>query len=565
MTTQPFIVQNDWSILVDTRAPSYEEARRALARFAELERAPESFHVYRITPLSLWNAVAGGLPTDAVLDTLSRYSRQTLPPALVVELAESLRRYGLLKLVARDQSLLLECSDPALLRRLCADPEVAALADYLGDTVAIVNPDARGRLKQLLTRLGYPPEDRVGYAAVTALPIALRFPSQRGLPWAVRSYQGAAASAFYDGGSAHGGSGVVILPCGAGKTIVGLQAMVLASTRTLIVCPSTVAVRQWISEILDKTTLTTADVGEYSGERKEIRAVTVATYQTLTYRPAAVNRATGEIPAFPHLQLLEKEPWGLLIYDEVHLLPAPIFRATAALQAIRRLGLTATLVREDGRERDVFALIGPKKYDLPWQDLEQGGYIATAQCTEIRVPLDQERRQAAALADTNAAAYRVAAENPAKNEVLLRLLDHHRGDRVLVIGQYLDQLTTIANRLNAPLLTGRTPHAEREQRYQAFRQGDIPVLVVSKVANFAIDLPDANVAIQVSGTFGSRQEEAQRLGRILRPKSDGRAAHFYSLVTAQSRDQDYAARRQLFLSEQGYRYRVVDAASLTLP
>ena len=552
----PLIVQSDFSVLADIHAPDYETVRPLLARFAELERSPEHIHFYKISPLSLWNAAAAGLTLEEIVDVLGRYSRFTLPPNVVTDIAEYIGRYGKLVLDGDDTLLRLHCEDADLLARIAADERVAALlGPRHGDGSYEITPGARGELKQILVELGYPPHDIAGYVDGTPLEITIRASSSFGL----RPYQQEAVNAFYMGGSVRGGSGVIVLPCGSGKTVVGLGVIEAARTQTLILCPNTVAIRQWIAELIDKTTLRPEDVGEYSAERKEIRPVTLATYQILTYRPFAVDQETGEVGEFPHMRLLKQENWGLLIYDEVHLLPAPVFRATAELQARRRLGLTATLVREDGRERDVFSLIGPKKYDLPWHDLEAGGFIAPAECVEVRVGMDAERRMSAALAENRQDAYRIAAENPRKIDVLLALVDQHRQDHVLVIGQYLDQLHVVAKQLDAPLLTGKTPTAERERLYGSFRRGEIGVLVVSKIANFAIDLPDADVAIQISGTFGSRQEEAQRLGRILRPKADGRPAHFYTIVTRDSRDQEFAAKRQLFLAEQGYRYTIRDA------
>lgn len=558
----PLIVQSDWTVLADTHATDYEQVRPLLAQFAELERSPEHIHFYRLTPLSLWNAAAAGQTLENILDTLSRYSRFALPANLVTDIAEYLRRYGLLRLTSEDGQLVLRSQDQALLDRILADERCQALLGERIDYGVVVQTGARGELKQVLTELGYPPEDLAGYATGAALSLDLRTTTTLGTTFELRPYQHEAIATFYADGSERGGSGVVVLPCGAGKTVVGLGVIAAAQTNTLILCPNTVALRQWIAELLDKTTLTSAEVGEYSSDRKEIKPITVATYQILTYRPFAVDTQTGEVGQFPHMQLFRERNWGLLIYDEVHLLPAPVFRATAELQAKRRLGLTATLIREDGRQRDVFALIGPKKYDLPWHDLEQGGFIAPAECIEVRVPMDDDRRMEAALAENGQESYRIAAENPAKLAVMHALVDQHRNDHVLVIGQYIKQLEAIAKRIEAPLLTGKTPNAERERLYAQFKSGELRLLVVSKVANFAIDLPDADVAIQVSGTFGSRQEEAQRLGRILRPKSDGRAARFYTLVTSESRDQDFASKRQLFLAEQGYHYTIVDAAEV---
>ncbi|MDP9316420.1 MAG: DEAD/DEAH box helicase [Chloroflexota bacterium] len=559
----PLIVQSDFSILADIHTPEYETVRPQLARFAELERSPEHIHFYRITPLSLWNAAAAGMRVEEILDVLSRYSRFELPSTLVRDVVAYVQRYGQLQLIMQDDRLLLQSADSALLERVCADERCRPfLLERLTSNTALVELGARGALKHALVELGYPPEDLAGYKAGAPLQVDLRTITLKGSAFELRHYQREAIDAFYMDGSLQGGSGVVVLPCGAGKTVVGIGALHTAQTHTLILTPSTIAARQWIGEILDKTALTAADVGEYSSERKELKPVTVATYQILTYRPMAVNQLTGEIGDFPHMRVFNERDWGLLIYDEVHLLPAPVFRATAELQARRRLGLTATLVREDGRERDVFSLIGPKKYDMPWRDLEQGGWIAQAECIEIRVDMDDDRRMAAALAENRQDAYRIAAENPAKLPVLHSLVQRHRQDHVLVIGQYIEQLETVAKRLEAPLLTGKTPTAERERLYAAFRRGTVPLLVVSKIANFAVDLPDADVAIQISGTFGSRQEEAQRLGRILRPKADGRAARFYTMVTRDSRDQEFSAKRQLFLAEQGYRYSIMDAHEL---
>jgi DNA excision repair protein ERCC-3 len=558
-TVAPLIVQSDFSILADIHAPDYEHVRPILARFAELERSPEHIHFYKITPLSLWNAAAAGMSLEEIIDVLGRYSRFTLPSNVVTDIADYFGRYGKLVIEQAGEQLLLRSDDGALLRQVAADKRVARLLGERRGNAFVVEAGLRGDLKQALVELGYPPHDLAGYVAGTHLPIELRPRSLAGRDFELRPYQAEAVDAFYANGSAEGGSGVIVLPCGAGKTIVGLGVIGAARAHTLILCPNTVAVRQWITELLDKTTLQPEDIGEYTADRKEIRPITITTYQILTYRPFTVDTTTGEVGEFPHMQLLRQENWGLLIYDEVHLLPAPVFRATAELQARRRLGLTATLIREDGRERDVFSLIGPKKYDLPWRDLEHNGFIAQAECIEVRVDMDPDRRMEAALAESRQDAYRIAAENPHKLEVLHALAQRHRHAHVLVIGQYINQLEAVARRLEAPLLTGKTPTAERQRLYDAFKRGEIPLLIVSKIANFAIDLPDADVAIQISGTFGSRQEEAQRLGRILRPKSDGRAARFYTIVTRDSRDQEFAAKRQLFLAEQGYRYSITDA------
>jgi DNA excision repair protein ERCC-3 len=549
--TNPLIVQSDKTVLLEVNNPRYEEARDALARFAELEKSPEHIHTYRITPLSLWNAAAAGMDAAAIIAALETYGKYDLAGNVRADVADYVSRYGRVKLIKVENELRLVSDDAALLTEIVHHKRLAPLIKgrYL-DGSLIVDPAQRGPVKQALVQFGFPAEDLAGYVSGAALEIKLR---EQGFyteaPFALRHYQQEAADIFYAAGSARGGSGVIVLPCGAGKTMVGLGIMAALQCHTLILTPSIVAARQWIREIVDKTGVPEEQIGEYSGERKEIRPITVTTYQVLTYRP---NRTAD----FPHFALFNDHDWGLIVYDEVHLLPAPVFRVTADIQARRRLGLTATLVREDGHETDVFSLIGPKKYDVPWKDLEQQGWIATAECHELRLRLVEERRLEYAIAEDREK-YRIAAENPAKLPAIDDLVAKHREDQVLVIGQYLDQLDEVAARLQAPLITGKTPTIDRERLYDAFRNGEIRLLVVSKVANFAIDLPDANVAIQISGTFGSRQDEAQRLGRILRPKADGLLAHFYSLVTRDTRDQEFAANRQLFLTEQGYRYEIL--------
>ncbi len=547
---KPLIIQSDKTVLLEVQSDLYEEARDALARFAELEKSPEYLHTYRITPLSLWNAAAAGLTADEIVAALERYSKYDLPANVRADIFEQVSRYGRVRLVRAGDDLALVSDDAALIAEIARHKALAPQIKAQPDAHTLLADLAhRGRLKQGLVLLGYPAQDEAGYAEGRPLPMSLRNPAASGEPFVMRRYQTEAAQVFHAGGAASGGSGVIVLPCGAGKTMVGMGVMAELQAATLILCPSTVAARQWIAELLDKTTLTPDQIGEYSGLEKEIRPVTVATYQIVTYRP----RRTG---GFPHFGIFDREAWGLIIYDEVHLLPAPMFRITADLQARRRLGLTATLVREDGHEKDVFSLIGPKKYDVPWKVLEKQGWIATAECHEIRLPLEDDARMEYALTDDREK-YRFAAENPAKLRILDLLLKKHRHDNVLVIGQYIDQLEKIAERYQAPLITGETKVAERERLYGQFREGEISLLIVSKVANFALDLPDANVAIQVSGTFGSRQEEAQRLGRILRPKRNGLLAHFYTLVSRDTRDQDFAANRQLFLTEQGYHYDIL--------
>jgi DNA excision repair protein ERCC-3 len=551
------IVQSDRTILLEVDHPLYAEARDALAQFAELEKSPEHIHTYRLTPLSLWNAAASGLDAARVLALLDQFTKYDLPPNIVTDIREYIGRYGRLKLTRDGQHLALISEDIALITEVSRQKRMQAfIVEQRDANTLIVDPARRGHIKQALVAIGFPAEDLAGYTDGEGLAFARRETARSGEPFQLRPYQEDAVAAFHAGGGVSGGSGVVVLPCGAGKTVVGIGAMAAVQRSTLILTPNTVAVRQWKSELLDKTTLTADQVGEYTGERKDIRPVTVTTYQMLTYRPS-------EDGDFPHFGLMTEHNWGLIIYDEVHLLPAPIFRITAEIQARRRLGLTATLVREDEREADVFGLIGPKRFDVPWRELERQGWIATAECYEIRVALEPEERLIYAVSEEREK-YRMAAENPVKMRVVDELIRRHAEDQVLVIGQYLDQLKYLAEMLDAPLLTGRTTNIQREKLYDQFRQGALKRLVVSKVANFAIDLPDANVAIQVSGTFGSRQEEAQRLGRLLRPKSDGRPAHFYTIVTRDTRDQEFSANRQLFLTEQGYRYTIEDAETAGL-
>ncbi len=545
MTNGPLIVQSDKTLLLEVDHPDAEEARRAVAPFAELERAPEHVHTYRVTPLGLWNARAAGHDAEQVVDALVRHSRYPVPHALLVDVADTMDRYGRLTLAldGPDGRLVLRTTDRAVLTEILRHKKIRPLlGDRIdADTVA-VHPSERGHLKQELLKVGWPAEDLAGYVNGEAHPIAL---DEQG--WTLRPYQQQAVNGFWDGGS-----GVVVLPCGAGKTLVGAGAMAKSGTTTLILVTNTVAARQWRDELIARTSLTEDEIGEYSGSRKEIRPVTIATYQVLTLKRKGI---------YPHLDLLDARDWGLILYDEVHLLPAPIFRMTADLQARRRLGLTATLVREDGRESDVFSLIGPKRFDAPWKDIEAQGYIAPADCVEVRVTLSDAMRMAYAVAEQQER-YRFASCAAAKDLVVQELVTRHTGEQTLVIGQYLDQLETLARRLDAPLITGATTVAARRKLFGEFRDGTVSLLVVSKVANFSIDLPEASVAIQVSGTFGSRQEEAQRLGRVLRPKADGRTAHFYSIVARDTVDADFAAHRQRFLAEQGYGYRIIDADDL---
>jgi DNA excision repair protein ERCC-3 len=548
----PLIVQRDRTLLLEVRHPLFDEVRDRLASFAELVKSPEYIHTYRLTPLSLWNAAASGVTVEEVTDVLTRYSKFELPSSLMDQVRDWMSRYGKIQLRRAGNDLTLGCRDRSLWKTLIQMPEVRELGlNTLDETTAVIDPAWRGKVKQLFLRMGYPVEDIAGYSEGNSLEVALRDRCRSGEPLTLRSYQRDAADAFYRSGSVYGGNGVLVLPCGAGKTIVGLAAMARVKRETLILTPNTTSVRQWVREILDKTDLPETCVGQYTGEKKQVAPVTVATYQILTHR-------SDQHAPFTHMRLFEERDWGLIIYDEVHLLPAPVFRATADLQAKRRLGLTATLIREDGREEDVFSLIGPKKYDVPWKVLEAKGWIAEAVCTEIRTPMPSTIRQQYACAQKRHR-YRIAAENPNKVVVLRAILRRHVDEPVLIIGQYLGQLEEIARELSVPLITGRLAQKERDRLYERFRQGKIPVLVVSKVANFAIDLPDAGVAVQVSGSFGSRQEEAQRLGRILRPKQGKNQAHFYHIVSRDTVDQEMAMHRQLFLVEQGYRYTIRDA------
>jgi DNA excision repair protein ERCC-3 len=547
VTDGPLIVQSDKTLLLEVDHGDAQACRMAIAPFAELERSPEHVHTYRLTPLGLWNARAAGHDAESVVDALLRFSRYPVPHALLVDVAETMDRYGRLQLVNEPvHGLVLRASDRAVLIEVAKSKKLAGMlgAHIDADTMA-VHPSERGRLKQALLKLGWPAEDLAGYVDGEAHEIAL---DENG--WALRTYQQQAVEQFWAGGS-----GVVVLPCGAGKTLVGAAAMAQADATTLILVTNTVAGRQWKRELVARTSLTEAEVGEYSGERKEIRPVTIATYQVLTTKRGGT---------YPHLDLFGARDWGLVIYDEVHLLPAPIFRFTADLQARRRLGLTATLVREDGREGDVFSLIGPKRYDAPWKDIESQGWIAPAECVEVRVTLTDAERMSYATSEPEER-YRVAATARTKLPVVRKLVERHQGDQTLVIGAYIDQLHELGTFLDAPIVQGSTTNKERERLFDAFRAGVISTLVISKVGNFSIDLPEAAVAIQVSGTFGSRQEEAQRLGRVLRPKSDGRQAHFYTVVSRDTIDTEYAAHRQRFLAEQGYAYTIIDADDVLGP
>jgi len=541
MSEGPLIVQSDKTLLLDIDHPMSTECRRAIAPFAELERSPEHIHTYRLTNLGLWNARAAGHDAELVIDTLIKYSRYAVPHSLLVDVAETMSRYGRLRLEADPvHGLILITTDVGVLEEVIRAKKIAPLLGVRIDPETIaVHPSQRGAIKQSLLRLGWPAEDFAGYVDGQAHEINLKQND-----WKIRPYQELAAEGFW-----HGGSGVVVLPCGAGKTIVGAAAMAHAKATTLILVTNTVAARQWRDELLRRTTLNEDEIGEYSGAKKEIRPVTIATYQVMTKKKNGV---------YAHLDLFDTHDWGLIIYDEVHLLPAPIFRFTADIQSRRRLGLTATLVREDGMEGEVFSLIGPKRFDVPWKEIEAQGYIAPAECIEVRVNLTEAERLSYATAEPEER-YRYCATTRTKRDVVAELVSLHAGEQILVIGQYIDQLDDLSETLGVPVIKGETPIKERERLFSAFRTGEITCLVVSKVANFSIDLPEATIAIQVSGAFGSRQEEAQRLGRIVRPKADGRGAKFYSVVSRDTIDQDFAQNRQRFLAEQGYSYRIIDA------
>jgi DNA excision repair protein ERCC-3 len=545
----PLIVQSDRTLLLEVAHPAFEQVRDELARFAELVKSPEHIHTYRITPLSLWNASASGVSCDQMVETLNTWSKYPVPQNLLQEIEDHGTRYGKLRLVAKGDRLALEMDDRGLFWELENQKSLQGLLaePYPDEKGIFLNSGMRGEVKLQLIRLGHPVQDMAGYKPGDPLPFELA-PAlkQSGKPFGLRAYQKAAVDVFHAGGGPDGGAGVLVLPCGAGKTVIGIGCMERLQTHTLVLTTNGTAVKQWKQELLDKTTLTDDQVGLYTGDTKEIKPVTIATYQILTYRKSKAG-------PFEHFKLFEAANWGLVVYDEVHMLPAPVFRAVAELQAKRRLGLTATLVREDGKEEDVFSLIGPKRVDVPWKMLEKDGFIATAHCLEIRVPLPTVERMEYAVADQRQR-FRIASENSMKLVLVDELLAGHPTDNILIIGQYLEQLRILGERLGAPVLTGQTPEKEREVLYRQFREGQLRVLIVSKVANFAIDLPDASVAIQVSGTFGSRQEEAQRLGRILRPKDERNVSYFYSLISRDTTEQEFARNRQLFLTEQGYRY-----------
>lgn len=543
----PVVVQSDYSLLLDIHHPDSEKARIILAPFCELHKSPEHIHTYRITPISLWNAASAGLSTEEILENLTSVSRYEIPDNVRVYIIETTSRFGKLLLLPTNDPmrLRLEITDPYIQREIEANKKIMPLIILYNDEM-LVDLINRGLIKQELIKIGFPVKDMAPLKEGAPLPIELRKETLQGRSLQVRDYQKEATDIFYANNQKGSGYGVIVLPCGAGKTVVGMAIMERYQTNTLILTTNVSAVHQWRDELFDKTKLTKNEVGEYTGDCKEIKPVTIATYQILTWR-------ADKEKEFPHFGLFSAADWGLIIYDEVHLLPAPVFRITAELQAIRRLGLTATLIREDGKETDVFSLVGPKRYDVPWKQLEAKGWIAEAVCREIRIDLPDELKIEYAIADKRLK-YRIASENPEKIRITKELIANHPDELILVIGQYLDQLQQLAKELDAPIITGKTPNGEREKIYGAFKSGEIKLIVVSKVANFAIDLPDASVAIQVSGTFGSRQEEAQRLGRILRPKKRG--STFYTIITRYTVEEEFGANRQKFLAEQGYKYEI---------
>jgi DNA excision repair protein ERCC-3 len=543
----PLIIQSDSTLLLDVHNNNFSSARNDIAPFAELEKSPEHIHTYRISPLSLWNAASAGLGADQIITILEKWSRFEIPDNILFSIKDVISRFGKLVLQETDDKnkLKLIIYDKMILAELSS---IEKLKKYLlpiqeGFSVNLVD---RGTVKLELIKLGYPVKDEAPLIDGDPLAVDLRAATRSGFDLTIRDYQIESAETFCGNGKAGSGFGVIVLPCGAGKTVVGMKVMEILKTNTLILTTNVAAVHQWIEELKDKTHISEDEIGEYTGDRKVIRPVTVATYQILTWRPDSESD-------FPHFSIFRKKNWGLIIYDEVHLLPAPVFRVTAEIQSMRRLGLTATLVREDGRQEDVFSLVGPKRYDVPWKELEAKGWIAEANCYEIRIDLPESLKIEYAVAEKRKK-FRIASENYEKVGIVKQLIKNHREDSILVIGQYIEQLKILAKALSSPLITGKTPNPERERIYNAFRAGEERVIVVSKVANFAIDLPDASVAIQVSGTFGSRQEEAQRLGRVLRPKE--RNSYFYSLVSRHTTEEEFALNRQKFLTEQGYKYHI---------
>ncbi|QTQ10863.1 DEAD/DEAH box helicase [Treponema parvum] len=567
----PLIIQSDRTLLLDVHAPRAQECRNALIPFAELERSPEHLHTYRLTPLSLWNASSAGFTPDDAVKVLRDFARYDVPQVVEAWIKETAGRFGKLHLISAPEDVYSEdesSSGGKLLKKeylyLVTDSapvykEIlnnASLKKYLAPHTSSSFPHSygflleltdRGTVKQNLLQAGWPVKDDVPLKDGEALDISLRKTTLSGKELVIRDYQKESAEALVGDKGPGTGFGTIVLPCGSGKTVIGMYIMEMLKTCTLIVTTNISAVHQWMDELIDKTNLTERQIAEYTGSKKDIKPVTIATYQILTWRPEKDG-------PYPHFSIFRERPWGLIIYDEVHMLPAPVFRVVAELQAVRRVGLTATLVREDGCEGHVFSLVGPKRYDVPWKELEYSGWIAAAECVEVRINLDESKEIEYAVSDVRKK-HRIAGENPQKVNIVQQIISGHPEDKILVIGQYIDQLERLSEVLGAPIITGKTPVEERDRLYADFRKNKIRVMVVSKVANFAIDLPDASLAIQVSGTFGSRQEEAQRLGRILRPKN--KTARFFTLITRNTVEEDFGANRQKFLAEQGYSYRII--------
>ncbi len=569
----PVIVQADGKVLVEANHKKYEQAREFLTQFAELESSPNALHTYQITNISLWNAASANLSSVEIVLGLNKISKYPIPKEVEELITDTIDRYGLVKLLPNPdnpQEIKVAFESAYIQRLFTSEPLVQDLLIKRGrrkDMTYSISIANRGIFKQQCLLADWPVEDLAGFKPGTALSISLRDRIKNtDIVFEPRSYQWEAAKRWYQDGKSTGGCGVVVLACGGGKTIVGITAMSLVQRKTLILATNQASVNQWIQEIISKTNLTSRDVGSYTSDSRDLRPVTVSTYQMVSHKKSKDD-------GFENLDIFDKEDWGLIIYDEVHLLPAPVFGATANLQAMRRLGLTATLVREDGKENDVFTLVGPKRYELPWQDLQKLGFIASISCVEIHVEMSKELRRTYREAKEKDKSM-LASNNPAKLDAVRYLLKKHRQDNVLIIGTYLEQLDIMSAELQLPVITGKTPNHLREKLFAQFRSGKIKTLIVSKVANFSIDLPDANVAIQLSGTFGSRQEEAQRLGRILRPKNLKRKgknnnvnienkAYFYTLVTKDSKEQTFALNRQKFLAGQGYRYQLEDFSSLS--
>lgn len=591
--TNPLIVQSDRSILMDVHAPLADECRNELIPFAELERSPEHLHTYRLTPLSLWNSTSAGFTYQDAINVLRKYSRFDVPQSVEVWIEETAGRFGKLRMIpapdeiveiekkaghfaddvvvinpgtqseekadekkkkkntGKEEFLLLVAETKAIYKQIDANVQLRKfLTPCQVENAFILLLTDRGTIKQKLIELGWPVKDEVPLVDGEPLEINLRQTTLCGNPLNIRNYQIEAAKSIVGDKGPGTGFGTIVLPCGAGKTIVGMTILSMLKTSTLIITTNITSVHQWIDELVDKTDIPRDMIAEYTGESKTIKPITVATYQILTWRPDKVG-------PYPHFSIFRERPWGLIIYDEVHLLPAPVFRVVAELQAVRRVGLTATLVREDNCQSYVFSLVGPKRYDVPWKELEHTGWIAKAECVEVRLDLSEERELEYAVA-TAREKHRLASENPVKVKIVSELVEKFPEDKILVIGQYLNQLQEIAELLKVPIITGKTPNSVRDQIYGDFKSGKVRVLVVSKVANFAVDLPDASMAIQISGTFGSRQEEAQRLGRILRPKE--RTSRFFTLITRNTVEEDFGSNRQKFLAEQGYTYRIIKYA-----